>query len=623
MDRLNSGQKKHSSGSRSLTINESMKMRKIYSFMVAAFATLAAISCTQELNTNTPATPEVTGETVVFTAYTDGADMTKTTLSGTTSSWNSGDRIWILNGKAGDSGWKKAYSTTSTESKAIFSEEDNSYPLEGEQYFAVYPAEAAGDATWEGNDVLGVKLIEKQVASLGTYDPMAHIAVAKSTTTSLAFKNAVSLLKFSVMNEDVTSVTVYANEGGILTGFCNVSAEGNVTPWNGEGESNNWVELNVDDGTFEVGEDKDYYIAVFPSSEENTLTAGFTVEFSFSGGSKLPVISYTKSLTLNRNEILDLGDLEYKIPEVVLPEFEAWEGYVYMQPNSNWLADGARFAAYFFGNGETWVDMEQVGEHDIYGCKIPEGYPKVIFCRMNPGAAANNWDNKWNQTEDLTIDGVVYTIPDGAWDNGQGTWTSVETTTPPIMKQDRNLAFEKSSVSVVLGETFTNNLTGYTDGVEYSSSNEEVATIDEKGTVTTLKEGTITITASALETSEYKAGKVSYTLTVTKEQDNNLYLKPNSNWKSDNARFAAYFFGNGEKWVSMTKVQGETDLYSVEKQEGYPKVIFCRMNPGAAANNWDNKWNQTGDLTIPTDGKNLFTLPNGWWDGATETWSVK
>ena len=32
-----------------------------------------------------------------------------------------------------------------------------------------------------------------------------------------------------------------------------------------------------------------------------------------------------------------------------------------------------------------------------------------------------------------------------------------------------------------------------------------------------------------------------------------LYLVPNSNWTQANARFAAYFFGNGEKWVSMTK----------------------------------------------------------------------
>ena len=33
-----------------------------------------------------------------------------------------------------------------------------------------------------------------------------------------------------------------------------------------------------------------------------------------------------------------------------------------------------------------------------------------------------------------------------------------------------------------------------------------------------------------------------------------LVLKPNSNWTKDGARFAAYFFGNGDKWVSMSAV---------------------------------------------------------------------
>ena len=102
-----------------------------------------------------------------------------------------------------------------------------------------------------------------------------------------------------------------------------------------------------------------------------------------------------------------------------------------------------------------------------------------------------------------------------------------------------------------------------------------------------------------------------------------LYLTPNSEWKTDNARFAAYFFGNGEKWVSMTKVANETDLYEVTVPAGYSKVIFCRMNPSASANNWSNKWNQTGDLTIPTDGKNHCTIKAGQWNcGQNLTWSI-
>ena len=108
----------------------------------------------------------------------------------------------------------------------------------------------------------------------------------------------------------------------------------------------------------------------------------------------------------------------------------------------------------------------------------------------------------------------------------------------------------------------------------------------------------------------------------SKNAATHLYLKPNGNWKLDEARFAAYFFGNGEEWVDMEKVNDDLYVCDIPTTKSYPSVILCRMNPENANNNWNNKWNQTGDLTIPTDGKNLFTLNDGVWDGATETWST-
>lgn len=107
--------------------------------------------------------------------------------------------------------------------------------------------------------------------------------------------------------------------------------------------------------------------------------------------------------------------------------------------------------------------------------------------------------------------------------------------------------------------------------------------------------------------------------------DKKLYLKPNSNWKQSNARFAAYFFGNGDKWVSMTDADKD-GIYELNIPEGYDygcNVIFCRMNPSTSANNWNNKWNQTSDLKAPTDGKNLYTVKEGTWDKGGGTWSVK
>ena len=61
-------------GNRSLTINEIETMKRIYSFMVAAVASFAAISCTQELDN-----PRQDKGEVIFTAYAEGAN-TKTVL---------------------------------------------------------------------------------------------------------------------------------------------------------------------------------------------------------------------------------------------------------------------------------------------------------------------------------------------------------------------------------------------------------------------------------------------------------------------------------------------------------------------------------------------------------------
>ena len=101
-----------------------------------------------------------------------------------------------------------------------------------------------------------------------------------------------------------------------------------------------------------------------------------------------------------------------------------------------------------------------------------------------------------------------------------------------------------------------------------------------------------------------------------------IYFIPNNDWKSADARFAVYFFGTDNAWVSMTKTEGEDDLYEATVPAGeWTNLIFCRMMPTTQENNWENKWNQSGDLTF--DGENnCFTLADGMWDNATGTWSV-
>ena len=87
-----------------------------------------------------------------------------------------------------------------------------------------------------------------------------------------------------------------------------------------------------------------------------------------------------------------------------------------------------------------------------------------------------------------------------------------------IEKADPKLSFEKPAVTTSYGTQPANNkLTNRGDGeVTYQSSDNSVATVNEKGEVTVVGVGETTITATAAETTNYKVGTASYTLSVNK-----------------------------------------------------------------------------------------------------------
>lgn len=84
-------------------------------------------------------------------------------------------------------------------------------------------------------------------------------------------------------------------------------------------------------------------------------------------------------------------------------------------------------------------------------------------------------------------------------------------------KQDPALAFAEASYTAILGEAFTSPalVNEKNVAVEWTSTNEAVATVANDGTVTILAAGTTTITAASAETDEFVASSVSYTLIVS------------------------------------------------------------------------------------------------------------
>ena len=102
-----------------------------------------------------------------------------------------------------------------------------------------------------------------------------------------------------------------------------------------------------------------------------------------------------------------------------------------------------------------------------------------------------------------------------------------------------------------------------------------------------------------------------------------LYFKPSADWYTDSAWFAVYAFkdGSGNKWYKLSdKYSG--GVYKVWVSTTYNEVILCRMNSSNTTwLNFGNVWNQTEDLAIPSDSKNLFTQNSGW--SNTGSWSKK
>ncbi len=108
----------------------------------------------------------------------------------------------------------------------------------------------------------------------------------------------------------------------------------------------------------------------------------------------------------------EVGFYDYGGEDPTDPPTPIYGGTVYLEP-SIWNVDGARFSAYFFGGSgdPVWVSMKYYSS-GIYSADIPEGYSSVIFCRMNGATTENIWENKWNQTDDLSIQEGTYHISD-------------------------------------------------------------------------------------------------------------------------------------------------------------------------------------------------------------------
>ena len=184
---------------------------------------------------------------------------------------------------------------------------------------------------------------------------------------------------------------------------------------------------------------------------------------------------------------------------------------------------------------------------------------------------------------------------------------------------------------------------GFQETVSYSSSNTDVATVDNNGAVTIVGTGSTTISATSLETDNYKAGHASYTLTVEKKDaalafseasatatigeaftapalttaddfDGTVtYTSSNENVATvDNNTGAVTLVANG--LVTITAASAETDLFKAGNASYTlnvidPNATEATYNFTQSANNYGS-----GAEVVPGSG-NIWTDAKTWTSG--------
>lgn len=658
-------------------------MKKIYSIIFAAAALFAASSCQEEIVEPDLGTQENESMTITAgfgaetktvldglkTYWTEGDQISVFDSNKKESDTDGGNnRLFAIDQTATEFAEGKTQTATFRyEGEFVLPEGEETDP----HFVALYPYQENAYCDFfdaENNCITGLEIPAEQVALADGFDATATFALAASTYSNkdnLHFTNLYSLLRITIDEEGVQQVKVEFT-GGNIAGEAKVQldlTEGETPVFNGgtlsvTEKGTNVVTLTCQDG---FTQDEDYYIAIAPVTYRNIKVYLDEV--------LVKDTTPAQPKTLEPNTVYNIKDLDQpddrglSFPKA---EYTAFLGNEFAAPVVSSEIEGATDGVTYSSSEEevATVDPETgavtilaVGETVItatapqtteyneatatYTLVVSEKADRELqfsetsvtvtlgdtFTAPELTGTTEGVTYASSNEEVATVDGEGNVTIEGA---GETTITASApatedflageaTYTLTVNKADRTISFSgEGNYTATLGDDFEEpTLTVDPEAVVVYSVEGDAAEVAEDGTVTLKKAGTATVTATVAATETHNEATASYTITVYDLVT--VYLKPNSNWKVDNARFAArlWYDGGPDLWVDMTDEDGD-GIYEAEFSSMYTDVIFCRMDPAKKENGWDNKWDQTTDLKVPTDEKNYFVIKKGSWSKGTE-----
>ena len=309
-------------------------------------------------------------DTCRFIIYADREDIqsTKTEIQdGTSVVWKKGDAIavFVYSGATNDIKYYKRYKFVSrnevSSSRTEFEGDVKlAYEFEDEDYYAVYPYDAASSCE---NGYLTVNLPSTQVAKAGSFGDDLFISVASSpgNTNKMTFRNVCGGIKFSVDCDDIREVVISNNDGRPMSGTLKI--------WDGKVESiSGSPDLRVISPFGETFAKGASYYAVIPPI---TFSKGVTIKYITTEGKESSPIALPSS-TIDRSVFSRLPDIETPINFTYSPYL------TFVSAGESSLSFNTSSATLQYSyDGVTWGNVSD------YVIKMTKRQPQVLLRGIN------------------------------------------------------------------------------------------------------------------------------------------------------------------------------------------------------------------------------------------------
>ncbi len=414
----------------------------------SALLVVAALSCTRELDIETPVNQEYVFEAV----WADGSD-TRTALQedGTSIWWTTGDEINVFYGSIASG----KFVSTNTEPAALTSFSGSLPVVTGTvesghgalSFWGVYPYDSAN--TCDGESVT-LTVSASQPATDGTFADKFFPAVAVSQDFALAFYNVCGGARFSVANTGIYAVTFEAVGGENLVGKVKVGFGSDGKPVVQQvSEGSAEVTVNAPAGGFVPGK---YYFAAFLPG---TLSQGLKV--TYRTATQSASITQPNSLTINRSRF---GTIDRKDAGLTFVDGGGAEGG-YAMPEAIDLGLSVKWASFNLGA----TKPEEFGNYYAWGETEPKedySWSTYKWCRGTESTLTKyclNLDYGYNgYSDDNTI---LDPEDDAATVNLGGNWRM------PTMSEwhelINNCTWTKTTQNGKVGYLGISKITGYTN----------------------------------------------------------------------------------------------------------------------------------------------------------------